>query len=359
MPHVRFRWSVFIQTFRNGSLRTSTVWIRTVCFECPRLRDAQCCWRMIGSLSTLTIIIGFGFAATRSSSPIFLPASSTSTWCSVFWMANRKDARAHRKTHDVEQTEKMISFTHHTGKCLTSTCLRVGVSVSPYLIWILGSTLILSNHQSSATVGSGHVSPRRTSDFKKHLDHRFIVFNGYAKAPTWEGFAFVLTWSTLNISTSSRLTCFFVLVLACFAWGSSRHGSPRTGRLSEEWSTSTIPRDRERWYRPCEDQRPKNLEIPQQSLSLGRIDNDVPYYPHGNVVCDHSCDECKEWDEPNVCHQLWFILWQLVPTCTQTKECQVFQFVPHVSSSSFLNWWSSKHGVDTIFHKMITTTNRN
>ena len=38
-----------------------------------------------------------------------------------------------------------------------------------------------------------------------------------------------------------------------------------------------------------------NLQCPQQSLSLGTIaiDSAVPYYPHGNAVCDHSCNECR------------------------------------------------------------------
>ena len=36
-------------------------------------------------------------------------------------------------------------------------------------------------------------------------------------------------------------------------------------------------------------------------------------YPHGNIVCNHSCDECAISSEPSVCHRLLSILWLLVP----------------------------------------------
>ena len=50
--------------------------------------------------------------------------------------------------------------------------------VSMYLIWILGSKLILSNNQSRATnsVGSGNMSHGRASSLNDHFDHCFIVF---------------------------------------------------------------------------------------------------------------------------------------------------------------------------------------
>ena len=59
-------------------------------------------------------------------------------------------AREHRKTHYVEQMEKMIPLV--TRK---TPLVRMSASwflVSAYLIWILGTKLILSNNQSRATL---------------------------------------------------------------------------------------------------------------------------------------------------------------------------------------------------------------
>ena len=71
----------------------------------------------------------------------------------------------------------------------------------------------------------------------------------------------------------------------------------------------------------------------QQSLSIEIIPiyNAVLYFPHGNAVCHHSCYECNKSSEPSVCHKLSSILWQLVPVCLQTKECQVYQYVTNTS----------------------------
>ena len=47
---------------------------------------------------------------------------------------------------------------------------------STYLIWILVSKLILSNNQGQCdSVGSRHVSHRRTSSFDDHLDHCLVI----------------------------------------------------------------------------------------------------------------------------------------------------------------------------------------
>ena len=49
--------------------------------------------------------------------------------------------------------------------------------VSTYLIWMLGSNLILSNNQSIATLWvSGHMSHGPTSSFNSHIDRGFFVF---------------------------------------------------------------------------------------------------------------------------------------------------------------------------------------
>ena len=48
--------------------------------------------------------------------------------------------------------------------------------VSTYLIWICGSKLILSKNPTKRnSMGSGHVSHRKTSAFNNHLDYCFIV----------------------------------------------------------------------------------------------------------------------------------------------------------------------------------------
>ena len=60
-----------------------------------------------------------------------------------------------------------------------------------------------------------------------------------SKAPKREGFALVVTWSTLNNSRSPRLGCFFVLVLVRFLDCSLSHKFPwRQGCLKEECNTS-------------------------------------------------------------------------------------------------------------------------
>ena len=71
--------------------------------------------------------------------------------------------------------------------------------------------------------------------------------------------------------------------------------------------------------------------------------------------------------EPNVCHKLLSILWLLEPICSLTIEYQVFQYVPTTSKSEqygentltilqqisflllWLKWWSTMHGVDTLY----------
>ena len=107
------------------------------------------------------------------------------------------------------------------------------------------------------SVGSGHVSPRRTSDFKNHLDHRFIVFNCKQnlrrekvlrlcwRDPHWI-FQHHLGW---RVSSSWCWRVFFVFRLV---------GLRALVVLAKiVVLQQPDPRDRERWNRPCEDQRPK------------------------------------------------------------------------------------------------------
>ena len=90
-----------------------------------------------------------------------------------------------------------------------------------------------------------------------------------------------------------------------------------------------------------------------------------PCFPHDNTVCINMYDECKISNEIIVCHKPWSILWSIVRVCSLTIEYQVVQYVPsisiwqqfesilltilpRISFSSSLNWWSSRHGVDTL-----------
>ena len=102
----------------------------------------------------------------------------------------------------------------------------------------------------------------------------------------------------------------------------------------------------------------------QQSLSLGINPSDTaePCYPHDNIVGSHLCDECMKPILPNVCH-MPSISRLLLQVCWPTTECLVFRFVPSTSistqfvsnffgdspidsSSSCLNRWSSKQGLE-------------
>ena len=69
---------------------------------------------------------------------------------------------------------------------------------------------------------------------------------------------------------------------------------------------------------------------------------------------------------PNVCRKPESILWLLLQNCWQTKECLIYQLVPSTSissicehtfdnsptdsSSSFLNWWSPKQRLETLYN---------
>ena len=63
------------------------------------------------------------------------------------------------------------------------------------------------------SVGSGHMSHRRTSAFDDQLDHSFIVLENFKLGVEVRRFALMSTWSTLDSSSTSLLPCVFVLVL--------------------------------------------------------------------------------------------------------------------------------------------------
>ena len=157
-------------------------------------------------------------------------------------------------------------------------------------------------------------------------------------ASKWEGFAPVTTWSTSDNSSLSRLPCLFVLVLVCgvlalnLIWrrvsrartlGRMQHFCNQVPKIKREYSVhakSSIQRDNFRfcwtvWYwslflalptcrNECSTSEDTQKFLPRlmqnqqglQSLNLGTIpiNNAVPYYPHGKIVCGHLCDECME-----------------------------------------------------------------
>ena len=78
-----------------------------------------------------------------------------------------------------------------------------------------------------------------------------------------------------------------------------------------------------------------NLQSLHHNLSPGinPTDNVEPWLPPDNIVSSHLCDECNKSNEPDVCHKLWSILWQIEQVCSLTMECQVHQFLPSTSIS--------------------------
>ena len=117
--------------------------------------------------------------------------------------------------------------------------------------------------------------------------------------------------------------------------------------------------------------RPRLILIPQgrkQSLSLGinPVDNAESCHPHDKIVGSHLCDECTKLILPNVCRKPESNLWLLLQNCWQTKECFIYQLVPSTSissicentfdnsptdsSSSFLNWWSPRQRLSSLYN---------
>ena len=129
---------------------------------------------------------------------VLLPCSFleiSSTWFTK--MAARKTLKG--KTKKITQMIPLITC----EISLQSTSLRVGFLVSTYLIWILGSKLILSNNQSRATLWfldtclSIGLRP-----WMINLDHGLVVFKKCTAALHIEGFACAATRSAFdNCST--------------------------------------------------------------------------------------------------------------------------------------------------------------
>ena len=230
MSHMITRCCVIYQTSCNGSPRTGTVRIRTLCFERPRV--ARCTRtkyhrRPIDNLRHWT----------RHWFLIFQPRGFLPV--SIFFDLVWKEL-IELKWPD-EYFEMSVNLKNGEDDsirqgwfCLSSTCLRVGIGIDHFDLDFLWSKLILSKlliKQNS--VGLGKVShllilPKKISWLPLHhlqpcKTKRKSVF-----------FAFVVKWSTLNNSTSSWLTCVFVLVLVCFVWALTRDKSPCTGWFSKK-----------------------------------------------------------------------------------------------------------------------------
>ena len=167
--HLRTWCCVFIQTSRNVSPRTGTVWIRTVCFECPwavRCNRTQCCWRLIGNLRHPT----HHWFRFRNNTFLFskffflhLPLRhgfGVVNWTEVAAWEHPKLMMLNKRRRWFHSSRMKLPFVNVSASWFL---------VSTYLIWILGS-MILSNEQSSATL---YV---RTFACDNHLDYCFIVF---------------------------------------------------------------------------------------------------------------------------------------------------------------------------------------
>ena len=116
-------------------------------------------------------------------------------------------------------------------------------------------------------------------------------------------------------------------------------------RPKVDFASSTSPEKSESWKQS------------QSALLCG--------FPHNNVVCIHSCDECMRSNVLDVCRKLWSTSWWHVQVCWLTIKYQVYKCVPNVNMIGpferkhltillllsillFLNCWSSMHGVDTL-----------
>ena len=152
LPHLRTRCCVLSRTFGHRLLHTGEIQIWTFFFECPRTvryTRTQRCWRPVDSL--------------RHQIPHWFRFCSR--WFIFSWFFSLYQSFRHglRQTgwaemvrwklcnvYDIEQTQKIIPFI--TNEIVFRQDVDELVLKSTYLIYFLGSNLILSNNQSSATL---------------------------------------------------------------------------------------------------------------------------------------------------------------------------------------------------------------
>ena len=241
---------------------------------------------------------------------------------------------------------------------------------STYLIWTCGSRLILSNNQSRATrwvrdtcliVG---LPPLMIIFITASLSSKMYNVDSFSERCAFEG-----TWSVFHRSTFWSNTCLILGVFGISTQVSRVHAWVGFGILWVAPSTSitkshkssagktihtqtSIQRIRSLILWSCEiltfasctsNWSVQMFDFPKwcvlslqdilQSLNLeiAPTDNVEPHCPHDNIGGNHSWNECRQLIVPVVCHMLESILWQIVPVCWLTTECQVDQFVPGTS----------------------------
>ena len=257
--------------------------------------------------------------------------------------------------------------------------------------------------QSSATLCVLDVSHCRTSSFNDHLDHCLIVPQNVKHGFQVRRFCSFDNVINIRLLDIISVTVFLRLRVRVGVFAldflSQRVSPCRNVIRRLQYFYKQVQEIKCGRYRPCEDQRIKvqrdnfgfglflthltyknvcstsedtqnsTRRCLHQSLSLVTIpiDNAAPYYPHGNIVYDHSCDACRRSNEPSVCHRFEPILWQLVQVCLQTREKSsppiltnykhfktmrehTLDNSPTVTSSSLLKLWSSWHGVATLYN---------
>ena len=311
---------------------------------------------------------------------VLLPASASTTWlegCHLDW---KMAAREHRKAHDVEHVSELV----------------FGVHIFDVDVLIHIDSVKASIKRNPA--GSGHVSHRRTSAFLQIiLISASLSSKMWSKAPKWESFAFVITWSTLNNSISSRLGCFFVLVLVCFLQASSPKGFSVPERYEKKikcgnsvHAKTSIQRDNFRFsgnvrvswslFLTTSQHMGTNVGLPKIQFSPRSISNlqvspakseswnnpnrqSCALFPHGNVVCNHLRDcECKYIQQSKRLAQALIRIVTVrdslftyhrksgLPMRSKytshfrtSLRAYIWQFSHH------LKWWSSRHLVETLY----------
>ena len=95
--------------------------------------------------------------------------------------------------------------------------------------------------------------------------------------------------------------------------------------------------------------------LQNQSLETIQVCIVVLCFPHNNITGVHMCGVCKRSNAPNFCHELLSITRPHEQICSQ--KCRHFKTIceqtvdnsPTDPISSSLNWWSSMHGVATLY----------
>ena len=266
--------------------------------------------------------------------------------------------------------------------------------VSTKLIWIIGSKLILSNNQSSATV--------RVLDTCLIVGLRSLIIILMTASLSskmhnwdspWQECVLVSTWSAFdNCTTSRSLFSVGVLVLFFYWWNGLLSRTSFLGlvylvlqcyllnvklqlpcprRSRARGPDMRNPASNEMDFRLCrtvgywrlflghptdgdkcsasEDtqESPKLISSPhgrQQTLSLGMTQSTMLSRVTQKTILSEFilCDECMKSILPIVCRMPESILWLLQQICWQTTECLVFQFVPskkHFKTILWANLW--------------------